>query len=96
MARYVEHVFYSNCFTKIKWFYSSIEPDQSNTPAGAVTTKAITGAEFKERAAFNRRRGAMRRRVHQVAMHIFSVYRALNLIMILSLFINTNSFISIF
>lgn len=43
-------------------------PDQSNTQSGVSTSKAVagTGAEFKERAAFNRRRGAMRRRVHQV------------------------------
>lgn len=42
--------------------------DQSNTQSGVSTSKAVagTGAEFKERAAFNRRRGAMRRRVHQV------------------------------
>lgn len=40
--------------------------DQSNTQGAVATTKAATGAEFKERAAFNRRRGAMRRRVHQV------------------------------
>lgn len=44
-------------------------PDQSNTQSGVSTSKAVagTGAEFKERAAFNRRRGAMRRRVHQVS-----------------------------
>lgn len=40
--------------------------DQSNTQGAVSTTKAPTGSEFKERAAFNRRRGAMRRRVHQV------------------------------
>lgn len=42
-------------------------PDQSNSQSGsAPPAKVATGAEFKERAAFNRRRGAMRRRVHQV------------------------------
>lgn len=41
--------------------------DQSNTQGAVSTsTKAAGGPEFKERAAFNRRRGAMRRRVHQV------------------------------
>lgn len=41
--------------------------DQSNTQgAVAASTKSTGGPEFKERAAFNRRRGAMRRRVHQV------------------------------
>lgn len=44
--------------------------EQSNTQGASavVSTKAVTGAEFKERAAFNRRRGAMRRRVHQVKL----------------------------
>lgn len=43
--------------------------DQGNTQnAGISTTKTVPGAEFKERAAFNRRRGAMRRRVHQVTI----------------------------
>lgn len=32
----------------------------------AVTGGAGANKEFKERAGFNRRRGAMRRRVHQV------------------------------
>lgn len=41
--------------------------DQSNTQGAVSTsTKSTGGPEFKERAAFNRRRGAMRRRVHQV------------------------------
>lgn len=36
--------------------------------AGPAPTNAVQvgGREFKERAGFNRRRGAMRRRVHQV------------------------------
>ncbi|XP_031621437.1 protein kinase C isoform X1 [Contarinia nasturtii] len=51
---------------ELKWH------DQSNTKGGAIPkTTAISGAEFKERAAFNRRRGAMRRRVHQVNGHKF-------------------------
>ena len=41
--------------------------DQNNTQStGPVQTNAVQGREFKERAGFNRRRGAMRRRVHQV------------------------------
>lgn len=49
-------------------------PDQSNVQSGSVApAKAASGAEFKERAAFNRRRGAMRRRVHQV--HASSLIR---------------------
>lgn len=35
------------------------------------TTVAVAGREFKERAGLNRRRGAMRRRVHQVNGHKF-------------------------
>lgn len=34
--------------------------------SGPTPTNAAPGREFKERAGFNRRRGAMRRRVHQV------------------------------
>lgn len=45
--------------------YSKI--DQNNTPSsGPAPTNVVQGREFKERAGFNRRRGAMRRRVHQV------------------------------
>lgn len=39
----------------------------------ATSTGAGVHKEFKERAGFNRRRGAMRRRVHQVNF-IKSVY----------------------
>lgn len=58
-------------FSHFEWiiiflfFFFSI--DQNNSQSGSTApAKAISGAEFKERAAFNRRRGAMRRRVHQV------------------------------
>lgn len=34
--------------------------------SGPAPNNAVQGREFKERAGFNRRRGAMRRRVHQV------------------------------
>ena len=54
---------------KLNYFHVCISTEQSNTQgagAKAPSTKAPSGAEFKERAAFNRRRGAMRRRVHQV------------------------------
>lgn len=47
-------------------FNDLISLDQSNTQGAVSTTKAVSSAEFKERTAFNRRRGAMRRRVHQV------------------------------
>lgn len=50
----------------VKIFVFSLT-DQSNTQGAVSTsTKSTGGPEFKERAAFNRRRGAMRRRVHQV------------------------------
>lgn len=40
--------------------------EQTKTPGAAAPVKVASTTEFKERAAFNRRRGAMRRRVHQV------------------------------
>lgn len=39
--------------------------DQAKADAEVEQTVAVN-KEFKERAGFNRRRGAMRRRVHQV------------------------------
>lgn len=55
-----------NIEKKTIWLCFRFCSDQSNTQGAVATTKVATGAEFKERAAFNRRRGAMRRRVHQV------------------------------
>lgn len=44
--------------------------DQNNSQsAGPAPAAVVQGREFKERAGFNRRRGAMRRRVHQVLKH---------------------------
>ncbi|KAJ6627596.1 Protein kinase C [Pseudolycoriella hygida] len=51
---------------ELKWQEQNIS--QSSGPA---PTSAVPGREFKERAGFNRRRGAMRRRVHQVNGHKF-------------------------
>ncbi|XP_037038298.1 protein kinase C isoform X1 [Bradysia coprophila] len=51
---------------ELKWQEQNIS--QSSGPAPA---SAAPGREFKERAGFNRRRGAMRRRVHQVNGHKF-------------------------
>ncbi|XP_055676717.1 protein kinase C-like [Lutzomyia longipalpis] len=46
--------------------------DQNNAQSGAAPVATVSGGrEFKERAGFNRRRGAMRRRVHQVNGHKF-------------------------
>lgn len=46
--------------------------DQNNpVPEPGPNTATSTRNEFKERAGFNRRRGAMRRRVHQVNGHKF-------------------------
>ncbi|XP_055708422.1 protein kinase C [Phlebotomus papatasi] len=51
---------------ELKWH------DQNNSQSGAAPVAAVSGGrEFKERAGFNRRRGAMRRRVHQVNGHKF-------------------------
>lgn len=45
--------------------------DQTTTLADVAQEVTSTKHEFKERAGFNRRRGAMRRRVHQVNGHKF-------------------------
>lgn len=45
--------------------------DQSAMPHGTTPTTVAVSREFKERAGLNRRRGAMRRRVHQVNGHKF-------------------------
>lgn len=46
--------------------------DQNNSQTGQTANAVAGGREFKERGAgFNRRRGAMRRRVHQVNGHKF-------------------------
>jgi len=42
--------------------------DEAKADAKVEQTVAVN-KEFKERAGFNRRRGAMRRRVHQVMCH---------------------------
>jgi len=42
--------------------------DKAKAEAVVEHTVAVN-KEFKERAGFNRRRGAMRRRVHQVSFH---------------------------
>lgn len=53
----------------IKFMFFSESIDQTKAQGAAAPAKAASsGAEFKERAAFNRRRGAMRRRVHQVTI----------------------------
>lgn len=46
------------------FFYFSL--DQNKAVAEVEQLLVATKNEFKERAGFNRRRGAMRRRVHQV------------------------------
>jgi len=43
--------------------------DKAKAEAVVEHTVAVN-KEFKERAGFNRRRGAMRRRVHQVSFHL--------------------------
>ncbi|XP_034833696.1 protein kinase C [Maniola hyperantus] len=43
----------------------------SQPSTGSTSTRAVRGREFKEGAGFNRRRGALRRRVHQVNGHKF-------------------------
>lgn len=40
--------------------------DKIDSPSGVSTSKAAAGPEFKERNVLYTRRGAMRRRVHQV------------------------------
>lgn len=54
---------------KFTYLCFRFDSDQSNTQGAVASTKAVGGPEFKERAAFNRRRGAMRRRVHQVPFY---------------------------
>lgn len=45
---------------------NSLSEQSISQSSGPAPTNAVPGREFKERAGFNRRRGAMRRRVHQV------------------------------
>lgn len=45
--------------------------DQVDTESTSGSTTLSEDREFKEHAGFNRRRGAMRRRVHQVNGHKF-------------------------
>lgn len=47
-------------------FINYISEQSISQSSGPAPTNAVPGREFKERAGFNRRRGAMRRRVHQV------------------------------
>lgn len=56
----------------VSWLLNTLEhcnpldvTDQAKVDAEVEQTVAVN-KEFKERAGFNRRRGAMRRRVHQV------------------------------
>lgn len=52
-------------------FLLLLPADQSAMPHGTTPTTVAVNREFKERAGLNRRRGAMRRRVHQVNGHKF-------------------------
>lgn len=45
--------------------------DKVEEQLNASSVQLCEGREFKEHAGFNRRRGAMRRRVHQVNGHKF-------------------------
>lgn len=51
--------------------FSFVEQNNAQAGPSGTSTTTVAGREFKERSGFNRRRGAMRRRVHQVNGHKF-------------------------
>lgn len=59
------------------FFFAHFSDQNLAQSSGPAPTNAAPGREFKERAGFNRRRGAMRRRVHQVNLCPAKVTRVL-------------------